>query len=230
MDIPKEDQFTQAASLDTPGGVRDYLHTDELDALGAKLLEECEEFEHILNLEPRLCFVWKRKGGRSGGQMNFSNPVKCSGLVKYLGNYDFIIWVGADHARDLSFEDTQIEAALFRAMKRLQLNGADDADSLCVVAHEFSGSMDEIERYGPWFEALKQMQQRAAQMSLFDKPTGQRRPSQKKKATRKGKENKTANATEEEVAESIPDDDDTARPALFGMPSRERSADQTATG
>lgn len=166
--VPKEEDFTVKATTNQLGGVLEFKHTDDLDRLGAKLLEECPEFSHITDLEPRMCFAWKRRGGTSGGKRNFSNPIKCSPLLKYLGNYEFVVWVAADHTAHMAFDDHKIEAALFRALKRLQMNKQDDGDELCIVAHEFSGSIDEMMRYGAWFDDAKDFAERMTQLPMFE--------------------------------------------------------------
>lgn len=167
MRIPKEDDFVLSTDENQITGAHEFKDDEQLTKCGEKLLEDCPEFTHITDMDPRICFLWKRKGGNSRGKRQFSNVQKCSPLAKFLGQYEFVVWVAADHAFNMGFDDEKIEAAIYRALKRLQLNKQDDADGLCVVSDEFSGSIDELRRYGAWFEEYKNLTERIVQLSLF---------------------------------------------------------------
>lgn len=179
MKIPKEDDFTVKATATRSGGVRNFKDSEQLTQCGEKLLEDCPEFTHITAMEPRICFLWKRKGGNSRGKRQFSNVAKCSPLAKFLGQYEFVVWIAADHAFNMGFDDTKIEAALYRALKLLQLNKNDKEDKLCIVDHEFCGSIDELQRYGAWFEEYKNLTERIVQLPLFRGQTLKRKKGSK---------------------------------------------------
>jgi hypothetical protein len=148
--VPDDDAFLQ-----------DYILDDKLQALAAALIESCEELNFIDELDFTLIYLWKRQGGKSSGQDVLGKCVKLSGLVKYFGKADFVIWLGGDTCR--TRPDTNFAALMYHELCHVD---KDDKDQPATQGHEFEGFAGEVMRFGIWRESMKPIAT-AFQHSLF---------------------------------------------------------------
>jgi len=133
-------------------------------ALLPPVLDEDEAFAEDHDLDRAVAFLrfsypelvnasvtvlWKAKGGRSNGKNTLGKCQKASGLLGYFVPSTFVIWLAADHLRGKTTH--QIEAVLYHELKHI---GLDDNGDPCVVAHDFTGFLSELDRYGCYLEDL----------------------------------------------------------------------------
>lgn len=117
--------------------------------------------------EFRVAFLWKAKGGTSGGKPVLGRTVKPSGLTAYYAKQPtFIVHLAADHCRSLALTSQQVEALLFRQLLQTAMDPETDAPIL--VAPDFVGFVKELTEYGAWQPELRQMARASQQLSLFD--------------------------------------------------------------
>lgn len=166
--IPKEEDFIVKASATNAGGVTDYKEDGKLFAFLQKQISEFPELSPIADLEPRIWVGWKRKGGTTKGKRNVAKIEKVDGKVRYFAGYDFMLWIGSENAFAYALDDEKINAAIFNQLKCLKPNKAVDAESLSIVDHEFSGSIDELTRFGAWREDLVELTERMTQLPMFE--------------------------------------------------------------
>lgn len=132
---------------------------------GATFLEDANlsrTMHDLIEAHPRLRFLqrlgvdvfWKQKGGLKGGKPVFSKATKPSGLLRQYSEQDFILWLAADHMRELCASAYTVEAALFNA---LLYCGQDDEGKPKLLAPDFTGFFVEVEHYGPWHEDLQRV-------------------------------------------------------------------------
>lgn len=96
-------------------------------------------------------FLWKAKGGRSGGKGIYGKTVKAGGLVAYGMEADFVIWLAADLVHDMAFTNWQVEALLYHEMLHVGVEQDEDGKvSYSVIGHDFEGFRSEIAEYGFW--------------------------------------------------------------------------------
>lgn len=143
-------------------GGAEFLPADDLRQLAREIVDKHpDKFEWLAPYE--VCFLWRAKGGASGGVATLGKTTKASGLVRYFGEQDLVIWLAADHCRDLALSRHQIEALLYHELSHCW---QDDQGQLSLRAHEFSGFLSELEEYGPWMADLELMVKTARQLEL----------------------------------------------------------------
>lgn len=143
-------------------GGQEFLPADDLRVIAREVVEQHPDtFGFLTPYET--CFLWRAKGGASGGLATLGKTTKASGLVRYFGEQDLVIWLAADHCRDMALSRHQIEALLFHELSHCAL---DEAGGLTLRGHEFSGFLAELEEYGPWQTELELMVKTAQQLEL----------------------------------------------------------------
>lgn len=144
-------------------GGAEFLPADDLRAIAREVVEQHpDRFEFLAPYE--VCFLWRAKGGASGGVATLGKTTKASGLVRYFGEQDLVVWLAADHCRDLALSRRQIEALLWHELSHPQLDP--ESGQLIIRGHEFSGFLSELEEYGPWMADLELMVKTARQLEL----------------------------------------------------------------
>lgn len=123
----------------------DFLYTAGLQEMGMGLISQWPELQFLADFEIR--FLWKAKGGKSGGNMTMGKCVLASGLVEHFSGVDWIVWLGADNCRMAELNDEGVEAVVYHELLHCDLTG-EEADNPAVRGHDFEGFAKEIERYG----------------------------------------------------------------------------------
>lgn len=145
----------------------DFLPAPDLETIGRRLIDDCEEFSHLGGI--RVIFLWKKRGGASQGQANLGKCQKTSGLVAYLGEAPWIIWLAADHVNNYAFTRFQVEALLHHEMSHAGEEEDEDGEKTPAVSgHDFDGFIANVKRYGAWQDNLKLCKRAWEQPSLFD--------------------------------------------------------------
>jgi len=98
--------------------------------------------------EYSLAVVWKRQGGQKGGRSTLGKCTKPGGLTRFYSGHDWVIWVAADHARQLKLDVHQVEALLYHELLHCALEG--DPPVPAIVGHDVEAFLSEVEEYGLW--------------------------------------------------------------------------------
>lgn len=139
--IPAATEFGQGKYIDAP----------ELAEVGRPLRSNLSEFSHLLPLEIHM--LWKLKGGQSAGKPTLGKCVKASDLVGHYSEAHWIIWVAADHCREMSITRLQMEALIYHELSHA---GQDDETmEPKTVGHDVEMFGAEVRMYGLWKDDLK---------------------------------------------------------------------------
>jgi hypothetical protein len=77
-------------------GGAEFLPADDLRQLAREIVDKHpDKFGFLSPYE--VCFLWRAKGGASGGIATLGKTTKASGLVRYFGEQDIVVWLAADH-------------------------------------------------------------------------------------------------------------------------------------
>jgi putative metallopeptidase len=139
----------------------EFLEAPELKKMGLMLIEKYEnDFAHLV--EANVIYLWKEKGGDSGGRATLGKCIRPTGLAKHFAirsdesegeKVDYIVWAAADHLRDNRANYRTVCALIFHELKHT----AWDDGKLIVVGHEFEGFAREIEEFGMWQSSIKKI-------------------------------------------------------------------------
>lgn len=139
----------------------EFIAAPELETIAKNLIDKYEsDFRHIYSAN--ILYLWKQKGGASGGESTLGKCIRPTGLAKHfasknLGGFrdkvDFVIWVAADHTRNCQFDVRMMAALIFH---ELMHTGWDDGKFI-VKTHEFEGYAREIEEFGMWKNSIKKI-------------------------------------------------------------------------
>lgn len=154
--VPSAEQF----------GEDSFLEDQSLAELGDELINEYSDFRDIQNA--KIVFLWKMKGGKSGGKLILGKCQKPSGLLKHFSNADFVVWLAADHANQIQITNFQIRALLFHELKHADVDP--ESGEYVTVGHDFEGFKREIEVFGFWKPDIQQISEafrRTEQGQLF---------------------------------------------------------------
>jgi hypothetical protein len=126
----------------------DEFDGDFLPALAVEKLADELRMRHNMPTEISIAYLWKRKGGKTKGKTVLGRCNMVSGLTKYYGSVDFVIWLAADNCREAALTQHQFEALIHH---ELQHAGVDD-ESLepKLIGHDIEEFRATIEHYGLW--------------------------------------------------------------------------------
>ena len=148
--------------LAPPGSIAfmssEWVESEALEELARDLVAKWPELRFLDGFDIRV--LWKENGGDSRGRLTLGKCTKPSGLARYFALCDWVIWLAADHCRQMEFTDEQIEALLYHELKHCVLVGKDSKPG--VRGHDYEVFADELNRYGFWNdgrEALKRVVQ-----------------------------------------------------------------------
>lgn len=133
-------------------GTADFLPADDLEQIALALINsDLAKFGHLRRRTT--IYLWKASGGKSAGKLVLGKCVKSAGLVTYFGAADWVIWLSADHARDLGLSRWQVEAACMHEL----LHAGEDLQTCepSVYPHDAEMFRAEIEQYGLWKSDLR---------------------------------------------------------------------------
>lgn len=137
------------------------------------LIGRYNEFSH-LRQNCNIAYLWKAKGGKSGGKAVLGKAAKASGLVAYYSNADFIIWIASDNCADMVLTNHQMEALIYHELCHCTLEEVTDKDGnitgekFAIAAHDVTMFHGELSRYGTWEPSLQQLRHGYAQLALKD--------------------------------------------------------------
>lgn len=151
--VPDEDEFDGA----------DFMEASGLASIGRDLILSMPEFSNFQ--EAKIRYYWKRAGGKSQGQDKMGACQKPSGLLSFVMQSDFVIWLAADHVRSWAMQD-KLEPLLYHELSHMgfDVDEATDEVTYRVVGHEFEGFTGEWDRYGSWRDALRRAEMSVSQM------------------------------------------------------------------
>lgn len=140
--IPLEDDFSGMA----------FLKSDEIKEIAEALIKK--SLSHLVNV--RIEYFWKRKGGRGGGKVTLGKCQRPSGLLAHYCPGAIVIWLGADHCKNLKLTRFQVEALIYHELNHIEVT---DEGVVGLKKHDFEGFGDEIVEYGFWNTGLQEAAQ-----------------------------------------------------------------------
>ncbi len=153
-DIPEDDDFDS-----------DFLASDALQEIGDELIERYPELEHLRGV--RIGYCWKRAGGETNGKATLGKCTKPSGLLLFYAHLDFVIWCAADHCRDWSFTNRQLEALLYHELSHAGIDiDKQGLPKYVVRPHDVEMFTGELDRYGLWRDDLVRAKHSFDQVTL----------------------------------------------------------------
>lgn len=155
--VPREGEFPALGFLPAP----------ELEALLETLTQEYPDvFAALEMLTVRI--LWKAKGGTSHGRAKTAWTVKQSGIGKHFSDCDFVLWVAADHVRELGLN---VRSLLFHEAQHCGWEeGEDGAEGKPVyVGHDFEGFAADITRLdrSDWLDFVSEAADAFRQVGMF---------------------------------------------------------------
>jgi len=141
----------------------DFLPAPELEEVALALMREHRMLDD--ELEANVTVLWKRKGGTSGGRPTLGKCAKLSGLARFFGNVEFVVWVAADHVRAEGLTRWQVEALLYHELLHADL---DDEKGWTTRGHDVEVFAAELAEYGAWKRDLSMFVETVRQLPLFD--------------------------------------------------------------
>lgn len=142
---------------------KQFMASEDLKTVAATLIEKYEnDFPHLN--DANIVYLWKEKGGETGGYATLGKCIRPTGLAEYFAcevsddgitadKVDYVIWAAADHLRENRANYRTICALLFHELKHT----AWEDGKLIVVGHEFEGFAREIEEFGMWQHSIKRI-------------------------------------------------------------------------
>lgn len=146
---------------DAEFGEKTFIESEALDDLASEL-----RFRHNMPTEVKIAVLWKQKGGKSGGKIVLGQAnLTASGLLGFYAPVEVVIWLAADHLRELQATPETIEALLFHELCHVAV----DEEKLTpkLVAHDFAGFAAELEHYGMWDTELRRAGEAFQQARMF---------------------------------------------------------------
>jgi hypothetical protein len=144
-----------------------YQAGTELRAMAERLIEKHgATFSHLTPL--KVDYLWRRKGGKRRGKPNISDCGRPGGLLAYYSQADFVIWIAANHVRELGLSPLQVEARLFRELLRCGVDA--DTQEPIVYPFDFEGFTRELQNYGPYSADLYRLVETAHVVQLDSPP------------------------------------------------------------
>lgn len=160
-DIPRESAFAG-----------DYRPAPELERIALRLIATDRRFGFLADWTASFSFLWKRKGGQSGGVAMLGKCQALGGVARHYAGKSYLIWLAADHCRGLRFTARQVEALVFHQLCHLAPGEVDEEtgeqEPPVIVGHDFDGFLAELETYGAWRKELVRAQETLGQLRLWD--------------------------------------------------------------
>jgi len=144
-----------------------YMLAPGLEALAERLIERHDCFEHLRDVD--IVYLWRAKGGASGGKAVLGKCQKPGGLLAFFAKYEFAIWLAADAAVAYDLSARQIESALFHELKHCGYvvpSNDDEPLRYVVVGHDVTAFNDEVREYGLWMDDLRMFGETIEQLAL----------------------------------------------------------------
>lgn len=147
-------------------GDSDFLPGREIERIAQRLISQHQQrFGHLKEFE--VVYLWKAKGGGSGGRLTLGKCVKASGLARHFSNADFVIWLAADNVAAYRLTPRQIEALVFRQLLKAGVSvDKDDNVKPVLLGYDYEGFAEELRVYGFWSDELGRMADTVRQLTL----------------------------------------------------------------
>lgn len=149
-----------------------YTAAPDLEALAHTLIRRYPDaLGHIA--EVTVAYLWKKAGGKRGGNATFGKTAKRGGLVAAFTSADFIIWLAADHVEAANYTPEQITALLHHELLHISVEEPDEDDEdgerkFVLRGHDLEVFTEEIRVYGAWDAMLREAADAFRQAGLFE--------------------------------------------------------------
>ena len=155
---------------DFDGG--DYMADAGLDAMLADCVSRYTRLSVIEDHGINVSVLWKRKGGKKQGGPVVAKCQKPSGLLAHFCTSDFVIWLGADHVRDLEYTTDQIGRLLYHEARHIGWDDGDPDDpeavgKAIILGHDIELFLGEVEDTGAWEDFRQALGKDFQQAGLF---------------------------------------------------------------
>lgn len=152
-------------------GEEAFLPAGTIETLANWLIRSRQEFRHLR--DARISYYWKAKGGTSGGKVTLGKAQKPGGFLQWVTETDFIIFISADHCRDMAITNFQMEALVYHELchcgqrEKLDKDGEPTGEFVfAIVAHDVTTFHNEIAHYGGWLADLRQNRNTWEQLAI----------------------------------------------------------------
>lgn len=138
----------------------EYIQSADMRELANHLIETKRALRHLKGV--RFAYLWKAKGGKSGGKNTLGKCSKTPPLVQTYHHSTFTIWLAADHARDYNLSAHQIEALLYHELCHAVIEEVENEKTgdvsykPTILAHDLEMFHSEVQEYGLWTSELVQ--------------------------------------------------------------------------
>lgn len=153
-DIPEDEDFDS-----------DFMASDEMEEIGVELIDRYPELVRLR--DARIGYCWKQNGGETNGKVTLGKCTKPSGLLRYYAHLDFVVWCAADHCREWSFTNHQLEALIYHELCHAGVEIDKHGQVKYVIRpHEVEMFTGELDRYGLWMDDLTRAKHAFDQVTL----------------------------------------------------------------
>lgn len=150
--IPADDDFENG----------DWLPAKDLEGIADRLIETKPDLAHLYDFQT--VYFWKRTGGRKDGRAHIGQCSRVTGRMKAVApGADYMIWLAADHCREMGMTVYQAEAFMFHEMMHTQ---ADEKGRPRIRPHDWQGFDAEVREYGLYYDILQAAGTAFQQLSL----------------------------------------------------------------
>jgi len=151
----------------------DFLVDEALESAFWDVVRTYERLRVITDNSISVKVVWKKKGGKSTGKLTYAKTAKASGLIKFFGEADVVIWLAADHLADAEYTPSQIRKLLYHEARHINYqepdpDKEDDVGKVVLAGHDLEIFRGEIEDTGHWEDFRKLIGAEFRQTPLFE--------------------------------------------------------------
>ncbi len=138
----------------------DYIVSPSMAELGRYLIDNKRALRHLKGTS--ISYLWKAKGGQSGGKMVLGKCAKTPPLVRTYQYSTFTIWLAHDHCKEFNLTDAQLEALLYHELCHAVIEEVENDKTgdvsfkPTILAHDLEMFLSEVEEYGLWRADLVQ--------------------------------------------------------------------------
>lgn len=132
----------------------DYIVSPSMAELGRYLIETKRCLKHLKSTS--FAYLWKAKGGQSGGKVTLGKCTKTPPLVKTYEHSTFTIWLAHDHCKEFNLTDDQMEALLYHELCHAVIEEVENEETgdvkfkPVILGHDLEMFLSEVEEYGLW--------------------------------------------------------------------------------
>lgn len=138
----------------------EYIVSPSMENLGRWLIKNKRGLRHLDG--PTIEYLWKAKGGKSGGKSVLGKCAKTPPLVQAHKYSTFTIWLAHDHCKEFLLTDLQLEALLYHELCHAVIEEVENEQTgdvsfkPTILAHDLEMFHSEVEEYGLWTAELVQ--------------------------------------------------------------------------